>query len=397
MTKPRHHGDDLRGAARLAVSATQGVVGVVEDMHRRIGSGPRLLGQPLRRPTELVTAIAYGAVREVTGLVGLGLDKALGSLAPFLGSSVAGPQREAALAVLCGVVGDTLAQTGNPLAIAMQLRSNGQGLMMQREVLQARCPEPCGKLLVLIHGSCMNDLQWNRRGHDHGIALARDLGFTPLYLHYNSGLHISSNGRALAEMLENLTAAWPQVHELTLLGHSMGGLVARSACHAAEVAGHRWRRQLRSLVCLGSPHHGAPLERGGSWIDVMLNAFSHSQPLARLGKIRSAGVTDLRYGYVTDEHWQGRDRFAASRDLRSPLPLPKQVRCYALAARLANPHAARSLGDGLVTVESALGRHARRELTLEFPPEHQWICEGAGHLDLLDHAEVYGTLRRWLT
>ena len=56
----------------------------------------------------------------------------------------------------------------------------------------------------------MNDLQWSRDGHDHGTALAADLGYTPLYLHYNTGEHISTNGRRLANLLESLVQEWPQ-------------------------------------------------------------------------------------------------------------------------------------------------------------------------------------------
>jgi hypothetical protein len=149
---------------------------------------------------------------------------------------------------------------------------------------------------------------------------------------------------------------------------------------------------------VGSPHHGAALERGGNWIDVLLGVSRYSAPLARLGQIRSAGVTDLRYGNVLDEHWHGRDRFARGPDTRTPLALPDGVDCYAIAASTspsAQP-AQRLAGDGLVSIDSALGRHARPELTLAFPVAHQWIGFGMGHLDLLGRPEVYETIRRWL-
>jgi pimeloyl-ACP methyl ester carboxylesterase len=236
-------------------------------------------------------------------------------------------------------------------------------------------------------------------GHDHGAALARDLGFTPVYLNYNSGLHVSTNGRAFAELLERLVAGWPvPVDELVILAHSMGGLVSRSACHAAERAGHAWRRKLRKLVCLGSPHHGAPLERGGHWVDLLLGVSRYSAPLASLGMVRSAGVTDLRFGNVLDEHWEGRDRFAHAGDSRSRLELPAGVRCYAIAATKTLHDAGGKLaGDGLVPVESALGRHQKPELTLRFPRTHQWIGFGMGHLDLLNRAEVYERIRTWVS
>ena len=395
--KTRNHVEDLRGASRLAIDATTGVTDLVEAMHRTIAGGPDILGRPLEAPARLWTGLVYQSIRGVTQLVGAGIDLALAQLAPLVGNGAPGPERESVLAVLNGVLGDYLAETGNPLAIQMQLRHDGHPLELERDALRAALPAAGGKLLLLLHGSCRNDRQWLRQGHDHGAALARDLGYTPVYLYYNSGLHISSNGRACAALLETLVAEWPvPLDELTILGHSMGGLVARSACHHGEAGGHRWRQTLRKRVSLGSPHHGALLERGGNWIDLLLGTSRYSAPLARLGRIRSAGVTDLRFGFVLDEHWQGRDRFAHGRDPRGRLALPDGVACYAIAATTAAKARGKLPGDGLVSVDSALGRHTRPSLTLNFPEAHQWIGFGMGHLDLLDRAEVYATIRRWL-
>lgn len=393
----RKNADDLRAASRLAVQATQGVMGIVQEMHCTIASGPALLGRPLERPVRALTGLLYGTLQGVTRHVGAGVDAVLTQLAPWLGDSAAGPQREAVVAALNGVLGDTLDASGNALAIRMALRRNGQPLRLEPGALLDALPGATGKLLVLVHGSSMNDLQWSRLGHDHGAALARDLGYTPVYLHYNSGLHISRNGRAFSELLEQLVAAWPvPLEELTLLGHSMGGLVARSACLAAEASGQRWRQKLRRLVCLGTPHHGSPLERTGSWVDVLLGVSPYSAPFARLGKLRGAGVTDLRFGNVLDEHWEGRERFGWGGDARRELALPEGVACYAVAATSARELAERLPGDGLVPVDSALGRHPRRELTLRFPEANQRLLLGANHLDLLNHPEVYASLRGWL-
>ena len=244
----------------------------------------------------------------------------------------------------------------------------------------------------------MNDLQWNRDGHDHGAALARDLGYTPVYLHYNTGRHVSTNGREFAALLEQLVAEWPApLGELVIVGHSMGGLVARSACHYGEEARHAWRPKLKKLVCLGTPHHGAPLERGGSWVEAVLGVSRYSAPLARLGRIRSAGVTDLRFGSVLDEDWKGRDRFVVGPDPRGGVELPTGVDCYAIAGTIAVKAKANLPGDGLVPVPSALGYHEKQAMTLTFTKPHQWIAFATGHLDLLHRAEVYATLLRWLS
>jgi hypothetical protein len=271
--------------------------------------------------------------------------------------------------------------------------------VLERASLAAAVPQRGSKLAVLVHGLCLNDLQWNRDGHDHGAVLARDLGYTPLYLHYNSGLHTSTNGRALAGLLEVLLAQWPyRIVELVIIAHSMGGLVTRSACHYGLHAGHDWPRRLRKLAFLGTPHHGAPLERGGNWVDVILGATPYAAPFARLGKIRSAGITDLRYGNVLDEHWQGRDRFARARDTRQSVPLPDGVQSYAMAAttgRKPGDIRDRLVGDGLVPVSSALGRHADYRRSLSFPKRQQWIGYGMNHLDLLGRSEVSDQIVRW--
>lgn len=392
----RDHIADLRGASRLAVEATRGVMALVESMHVTIASGPAVLGAPLAVPARLATGAVYATMQGLTQLVGTTLDAALAQLAPLVTASAPGPQRDALVAVLNGVLGDYLAATGNPLATEMGCWHGGAPLALAPDALRRALPHATSRVVVLVHGSCLTE-RWTRAGHDHGAALARDLGYTPIYVRYNSGLHISTNGRALADLLEQLVGAWPvAVDELVLLGHSMGGLVARGACHVADERGDAWRSRVRALVMLGSPHHGAPLERGGNWIDRLLDLSPYSAPLGRLGRIRSAGVTDLRHGNVLDEHWQGRDRFADGADARTSCTLPAGVRCYAIAGTRSTAPGPRLRDDGIVPVASALGDHARAELDLGIPGARRWIALGARHLDLLGAPAVYAKIRDWL-
>ncbi len=396
----RIHPADFQGAARLAVDATTGVTDLVEAVHHAITSPPGLARKKQRGRTRGITGLVYKSIRGITYLVGGGMELAFQQVGPLLGQPVPPPEsleaeerRQAILAALNGVLGNHLAESGNPLAISMTLRSGGQELALERQSLTAAFPQPGAKLLVLVHGLCMNDLQWNRAGHDHGAALERDLGYTPVYLHYNTGLHISTNGRAFARLLETLVEQWPQpVEEIVILAHSMGGLVARSACHYAREAGYAWPHQLRKLIFLGTPHHGSPLERSGNLADVLLAAAPYAAPFSRLGQMRSAGITDLRYGSLLDEDWQGRERFAYAPDRRRIVPLPEGVRSYAIAATLGkHPRdlKGRLLGDRLVPVDSALGRHVDPDRCLAFPKAHQWVAYGMNHTDLLARSEVY--------
>ncbi len=395
-------GADLRGAARLATDATAGLTDLVEAMHERIA---RLPGMPAKGPdgrTRGITGLVYKSIRGVTRVVGGSLDALLGLLGPVLEAGEEPvPEREALVAALNGVLGDYLVATGNPLATPMVLYGpGGRALALQRDALAESLPQLGGQPLVLIHGLCMNDLQWTRHGHNHGAVLERELAYTPLYLRYNSGLHISLNGRALAQQLERLLQQWPQpVERLVLVGHSMGGLLARSALHYAAQAGHTWPQRLSDLVFLGTPHHGAPLERAGHGVDLLLEATPYAAPFARLGKVRSAGITDLRHGNLLDEDWVGRDRFARGADRRQHVPLPVGMRCYAVATSLGQSNGDvkdRVLGDGLVPLDSALGRHPNPARCLDFAQERQWTGYGIGHLELLEHRDVCAQLLRWL-
>lgn len=354
----------LRGAGRLAIEATTGVTDLVEAMHAEIA---RL---PLTAPTERtsgLTGLVYRSVRGVTRLVGGGLDLALGALAPLLGE--AKPERaSAALAALNGVLGDYLEATANPLATRMGLHPLVDGAS--------------GPPLILLHGLCMNEAQWRREqgkaGTDFPAALAA-LGYQPLGLRYNSGRAIWRNGAELAELLDGVPGP------LTLLGHSMGGLVARSAI--AQAQDRRWPRRLQRLITLGTPHLGAPLERGGQQVQQLLAVSAYSRPLAALAARRSAGIRDLRHGSLLE----------ADDGVASRIPLPAGVASYAVAATTAKQPSgppARWLGDGLVPVASALGQHREAARRLAFTDTA--VFTGLGHLALQTDAAVLRQLQDWL-
>ena len=372
MSRKRSHAADLLGVSRLAVDAVAGLTGLVEEVHMTVLG--KATARPALRPVAGVTALAYRAVKGVTRLVGGGLDAVLGTLAPLLGEQGGWAGRDALLAALNGVLGDRLAATDSPLALPMTLRPDADAA-------------PCARILVLVHGLCMHGRQWEHGAFD---------GYTVLRLDYNSGRHISINGREFAERLQQTADGWPvPVEEIAIVGHSMGGLVARSACHHAAQAGHGWLAQLRTMVFLGSPHRGAPLERGGNWLQLLTGLSAYSAPFARLAQIRSAGTTDLRHGSLLDEDWRGKDRFAHGA-LPQALALPLSVRCCALAACIGPPGdlAGRLAGDGLVPLASALGRHDDPAQALRF--DREAVIGETNHMDLLSSPQVRRQLLDWL-
>lgn len=410
----RHlHASDLRAIALLATDAIHAVNTMAEGVHQSVW---RTLGAPSGATPETtrgLTGLIYKSIHGVTQVVGQGVASALTRLEPLLqrlqGQPEESPERAALIAALNGVMGDRLQASANPLALPMTLLYQeryahvSKGLEVNLSLIE-QIPNASPKLLLVLHGLCMNDLQWTARQQgksvNHATTLASTLSYTPVYLRYNSGLHVSQNGHLLAAQLEALVTHWPMaLSEITVLAHSMGGLLMRSAVHVARQGGLQWPKHLKNIVFLGTPHHGARLERAGNWVDVLLGSTPYSRPFAKLGQLRSAGVTDLRYGHVLDVDWQGHDRFHRKPDSRTPLPLPEGVACFTVAATLAakRSHLADLLvGDGLVPLHSALGQHDEPQRCLRFAPEHQYIAYRTGHLQLLSNPGVQQQLLGWL-
>lgn len=367
---------DFRGAARLACDATIGVTSVVERVHGNVLSLPPIISKREHRSGAGPARLVYSAIRSTTRLVRGTLDLGLAPWSTNDLDASSPPVRDAMIAALNGVCGDHLQRSGNPLATTMRLQ--------HRSTTRADAAPICERrLLVLVHGLCMNDRQWTRNGHDHGTALQQSLGLAPLYLRYNSGLGVQENGRRLAELLElRVNDAPGAIESIDLLGFSLGGLLCRSAYEHAMHQQHRWPHLLRKMIFLGTPHDGAPLERGGHLLDQVLRHSPYLAPFSIPGSARSDGIQNLRHGL----------RAAAA-------PLPQDVECFAVAGTLAENHTrpgAAWVGDGLVPVASALGQGRKGHAGLEIPPHRRWIATRTGHLDLLADPAVFGKLRDWL-
>jgi pimeloyl-ACP methyl ester carboxylesterase len=282
------------------------------------------------------------------------------------------------------------------------VRIDGAVVAADRESLRAAFGDASPRLAVFLHGLMETEFSWRwgaaHPGDTYGGRLAADLGRTPVYLRYNSGLHVSENGRSVASVLDALVRSWPvEVQEIAFVGHSMGGLVARSACHQAAEGGSPWVRHVRHVVSLGTPHFGAPLEQGVHVAAAALNALPETRMFGALLRRRSAGIRDLRSGSLVDEDWRDRDpdvlRAAACTEV--PL-LDGATHCFVSATVTRNPNHAvgRLLGDVLVLVPSATGRARARRLP--FDAQHGHHVSPAHHFALLNHPEVYERLREWL-
>tara|TARA_R110001592_G_scaffold7678_4_gene42576 strand:- start:503 stop:1723 length:1221 start_codon:yes stop_codon:yes gene_type:complete len=381
-----------QGVGRLTIDAVLAITNIVESMHMRVSPLSAIKSTTEKEQLSGISGLVYRNIRNVTQRVGKSIDAPLAAISKILASQPNSTSTQALLAALNGVLGDHLVLSENPLAIPMHFRREGK--ILTEVQLCEIINQSNGKLLIMAHGLCMNDLQWCREGHDHGAQLAKESGMGAIYLHYNSGRHICDNGKQFASLLESLVNLSDKHLDINILTHSMGGLVSRSAFHVGENSGHKWPELLNNLVFLGTPHHGAALEKAGNWIDLILGAHSYTVPFARLVKVRSAGITDLRYGNVQALDRHTTDRFEFSGDQRLPLPLPDNVKCFAVATS-AIESINYPLGDGLVRIKSALGEHQNPAFDLHIPDIRKWVGTNINHMQLLSDPKVYQVLKTW--
>lgn len=372
----------------------------VQEMHNAIAglsfqvlqripglAGPARLAQSAH---DVITDGIYTAIRRSGG----GLLEAAALLEPHIAAvtaDAAPPDRLATglRSALNAAVGDHLDGSANPLAITMGFYASGHLIPLTAEGLHMYLPEPSERLCLLIHGLGCDEYSWRRgsavvgdsAGQDYGRRLHADLGYTPLYLRYNTGLTIADNGLRLAEQLRLLLAAYPQpVRELVLIGHSMGGLVARSACRQAVAEDLPWLNLTRMVICLGSPHQGAPLEQLGRLAVTALNLSAITAPLGKIADARSAGVKSLRYGLRV------LDKSSETPSIRPDVALRFIGASLTQDAEHPLGHI---LGDGLVTLRSATASDRSNDAATV-------RLGGLSHMALLNDPRVYQQITQWL-
>jgi PGAP1-like protein len=398
--------EEVRALGDLAGDAAAGIAGQVRDVHagiaQRVFDTLGATAAPVRFAHDRISDSAYAAARALTGALVRGGAGALSLVhsddAPSIADSPAG---RLAMGALNGLWGDRLHRERSPLAAEMAVRRSGRDVPLDADALARAFPDATRRLAVFVHGLCETESAWRLGADKHmpyGDRLRSELGYTPVYIGYNSGLHISENGRRLARLLDELTGNWPaEVAEVALVGHSMGGLVARGACHYAPAGS--WRERVRHVFTLGAPHRGAPLELAANAACHAASRLPETRPFVTPIKIRSAGVKDLGYGYVVDEDWDGHDPDAFWTNTGTVVPFLATANHYFVSATLSREPDAplgRLVGDLLVLHHSAWSHRGRGE-RLQFPVHRYSHVGGATHFDLLNHPAVYHQLHHWLT
>lgn len=380
-TQPVRHGYGLALQAAFRETSVQ-----VQDMHRAIASSTfsvltriPLLATPaklIQRLHDKVVDGSYAAVRQ-TGQVVLTAATAL--------ERRAGPtQRFGALeSALNGVFGDFLLTSNNPLAARMGFYANDQPLAMTAEAIHAACGDVTGKVVIFIHGLCLDEHCWavakpDPTQCDFGLCLRDEAGFTPFYLRYNTGLGLDVNGAEFATQLDALVGAYPvPIESLVLIGHSMGGLVARTACDVAANQRLAWLDLAQMVICLGSPNAGSNLEKLGQLTTAGLHRFAITRPLGKLAEGRSTGIKHLRHGLHAAETRQTAAPHLAYRFVGA-----------GLTKRLDHP-LSRLVGDGLVTFDSATAPNLHGNVKAT-------RLGGLSHIGLLTSQVVYQQISDWL-
>lgn len=322
-------------------------------------------------------------------------------------------RRDDAVAVVNGFFGDRLADQRSTLAIPMTLRSRTDALALDRDSLLHAFPQATSSIALLVHGLMETESIWEFPGDrdtTYGSLLARDHAVTPIYLRYNTGQHISVNGRELSGLLHRLVSAWPvRVHDISLIGHSMGGLVIRSSCHYASATRswrslislrRSWISKTRRVVLIGVPNTGAPLEKFVNLTSAAL--WSLPNPITQLVGLgldtRSAGIRDLRFGAITDGDWFEQDPSAHQRPVPHRLATRQQAAYLIISGAItADPShpLARVLGDTFVTPASAAGTLSETTGEGLFPGSTVRQFPKVTHFALAHTPDVYGEIDRW--
>ena len=308
------------------------------------------------------------------------------------------------LRVLNGVIGDTLEDRNTVLAMKMLLYYKEQPLELTlRRLSHSQLPKT-GKICILAHGSCGSEKGWTlkgRSGNNYGTLLQQDFGLTPFFLRYNSGLHISTNGKRLSDLLETLVRRYPsKVREVVLVGHSMGGLVFRSACYYGERDKRQWVGLVRKVFYIASPHLGAHFENLGKLTTTLLGKIPNpiTRLIASLGDLRSAGIKDMRHGYLTDEDWQKKNADKLFHWHQNKTPLLKTADHYLICgtlSKVAGSRMGRVFGDGVVHPASGTGRGLFASSAIPFLEDHCKIIPGISHAHLQRSRRVYQQIKEW--
>lgn len=406
-------GEKIEGTLNFVGDTIAQATTRVHEFHRAISDMPfKAVGaatlnasKPVESVHNEITDMVYGAVREAGKGVFSGaawvvrqanqslaspqiIDQAMGGElmdqvdhlpAPVAPNAKTDKRVSAISSAINGVFGDHLTATRNPMQVRMNLYANGQPLAADQSALMAQFPDAQNHLIVFVHGLCCNEDSWQMyynpsepATRPYGDKLQDEFPVTSLYLRYNTGRNIDANARQFKRMLNKLVRNWPvAVEGITLVGHSMGGLVSRAVVEALTDDDIILKRAIRDVVCLGSPHAGAPLARLAAAGEQLFGKFELSKPIGRVLGVRSRGIRDLKDGLGALQTRDGQEVM------------------FHLVGSTIGDHTSSwlntTVGDGLVTPDSALADDTGKAQRVTFAQKH--------HMTLLNDPDVFLELK----
>jgi pimeloyl-ACP methyl ester carboxylesterase len=406
-------GEKIEGTLNFVGDTIAQAATRVHEFHRAISDMPfKAVGaatlnasKPVESVHNEITDMVYGAVREAGKGVFSGaawvvrqanqslaspqiIDQAMGGElmdqvdhlpVPAAPNAKTDKRVSAISSAINGVFGDHLTATRNPMQVRMNLYANGQPLAADQAALMAQFPDAQNHLIVFVHGLCCNEDSWQMyynpsepATRPYGDKLQDEFPVTSLYLRYNTGRNIDANARQFKRMLNKLVRNWPvAVEGITLVGHSMGGLVSRAVVEALTDDDIILKRAIRDVVCLGSPHAGAPLARLAAAGEQLFGKFELSKPIGRVLGVRSRGIRDLKDGLGALQTRDGQEVM------------------FHLVGSTIGDHTSSwlntTVGDGLVTPDSALADDTGKAQRVTFAQKH--------HMTLLNDPDVFLELK----
>lgn len=380
------------------------IVGTVRDMHQAVASrafkATRVVGGQV--PESLHDAAVTSIYGAISGFLRLSSGSIRALASRGIGRPVESTRRgRRIVSAVNGLIGDELRMLDDPQAIVMAVRKDGADVPVTGWKVAEAFRGGTSHLVVFLHGLCEDDESWSlgerARGSTYPTRVAAETDGTPVMIRYNTGLHVSENGKHLDALLQQLVEAWPErVTRITLVGHSMGGLVARAATNHATASGQTWHHLVRDVVCLGTPHAGAALEKVVHVGSRMLRSVPETRPFSTILESRSAGIVDLRHGYISNDEWEGQDltgQWGLDRIAAAPLPhADYHFVASTLGASKRHPLSS-VLGDLLVHVSSATGVTRTGPIVAGARSE---FVPSAHHFALLNHPRIADLLVAWL-
>ncbi len=303
---------------------------------------------------------------------------------------------------LNGVMGDKLEDRKSKRAIQPNFRVKNKDVSAEDLKIEESLQKSDGKVILFIHGLMADEVLWEeptRGKKGYGPRLAEEKNYCVLYVRYNTGRHISENGRSISRLINTLASTYPNViKSITIIAHSMGGLVIRSSCHYAGIEGHTWTKKIDRIFLIGVPNDGAFLEKLGHLTTSILRNIWNFQTklIAKIADERSNGIKDLRWGFLVDEDWQNPNANDLVGVKRTEIPPLEGVKYFIIVGTLMeneNNVISQYFGDGLVGKKSATGEsssilNSQEEAFLEYR-----VFPKINHISILTDDTIYEFIR----